>query len=317
MRAAVLNKFGSVDSVRIEEVDTPEPSEQEIQIQVHSAGVNPADWKICEGYFKDRMKHEFPITLGWDVSGVVSKVGKSVKNVKEGDPVLAYCRKNDVIHSGSFAEFICLDYRNIAHKPQNLTHTQAASIPLVSLTAWQSLFDSAHLKANEQVLIHAGAGGVGSFAIQFAKIKGAKVFTTASQKHHDYVKKLGADTVIDYTKEDFVQKVKSLTPQGVDVVYDCVGGKTLTSSYDIAKTGGRLVTIAGVVDNTLAEKRHIEANFVFVRPDGKELGEITKLIEAGKVFIPEIEEMGFDQVVPALKKVQEGHTQGKIVLRIR
>ena len=205
----------------------------------------------------------------------------------------------------------------MALKPQKLSYAQAASIPLCSLTAWQSLQDTAHIKKNEQVLIHAGAGGVGGFAIQFAKLAGAKVITTASQIHYDYVKKLGAETVIDYTKEDFVEKIKKLSPQGLDMIFDTVGGDTLKKSYDITKAGGRLVSIAGVVDNTLAQQKKIHADYIFVNPNGEELTHIAHLLDEGKLFPPHIEELPLNEVKTALHKSREGHTEGKIVLKIK
>lgn len=315
MKAAVIHGFDGLEKVLIEEIDIPTPQDNEVQIAVEYAGVNPVDWKICEGLLKNRMDYEFPIILGWDAAGKVSAKGKNVTHLKEGDSVFAYCKK-EIVHEGAYAEFICLNASHVVKKPKKISASQAASFPLSSLTAWQSLFDTAHLKAKDNVLIHAGAGGVGGFAIQLAKLMGAKVITTTSSSHHDYVKALGADEIIDYTKENFVEKIHALLPEGVDVVYDTVGGSTLKASYQAAKEGGRLVTIAGIIDQALAVQRHLEAEFVFVTPNGEELGQIAELIEKGKLVPPPIHEVPLEDAKSALRKSREGHTEGKIVLKI-
>ena len=315
MKAALIHSFEGSENVTIEEVATPIPKEHEVQIAVKYAGVNPVDWKITDGLLQTRMKHQFPIILGWDVSGEISQVGKEITHLKVGDPVFAYCRK-EIIHDGSYAEYICLAADNVIIKPKNITFAQAASVPLSALTAWQSLFDTAHLNSKEEILIHAGAGGVGGFAIQFAKLVGAHVITTTSAANFDYVKKFGADEIIDYVKENFVDAIHKKHPNGVDVVYDTVGGNTLQASYLAAKEGGRLITIAGVVDRTLTASHHLTADLYFVHPDGKELTKIASLLEEKKILPPHIQEMPFDSVVLALRKIREGHTQGKIVLKI-
>jgi len=315
MKAALIHSFEGIEKVTIEEVSIPMPKDNEVQIAIKYAGFNPIDWKIAEGLLKSKMEYQLPIILGWDAAGEISKIGKDVKNFKLGDPVFAYCRK-EIIRDGSFAEYICLPAQNVVRKPAKLTFAEAAAIPLSGLTAWQSLYDTAHLKSKEEVLIHAGAGGVGSLAIQMAKIAGAHVITTSSQANFDYVTLLGADEVIDYTKENFVEFIQKKHPKGVDVVYDTVGGNTLKESYQIAKEGGRLVTIAGIVDQALASKQHLMAEFVFVRPDGKELDKIAALIDEQRISPPRIQEIPFDEVLHGLRKSREGHIQGKLVLKI-
>ncbi|MCB1181062.1 MAG: NADP-dependent oxidoreductase [Chlamydiia bacterium] len=316
MKAAYITEFGGIDQIKIGELPIPEPKPTEVQIAVHYGGVNPIDWKICDGQIKHMMRHEFPVILGWDVAGVISAIGQKVTHLKEGDEIFAYCKKR-VIHDGSFADYICLDAENVLLKPKKCSFAQAACIPLSSLTAWQSLFDSVHLRPNERILIHAGAGGVGSFAIQFAKFSGAHVITTASSSNHDFVKKLGADEVIDYSRENFAQKIHALEPSGVDVVYDTVGGKTLAMSYECVKEGGRLVTIAGIVDQTLVRQHKLFADFVFVSPNAKELKRIATMIDACEIVPPPIQEVPFDQLSWALKKSYEGHIHGKLVIKIR
>lgn len=315
MKAALIHDFGGIEKVVVENIPIPTPQEDEIQIAVKCAGVNPIDWKITEGYLKEQLEHQFPITLGWDVAGTVSKVGKNVTQFKEGDAVYAYCRK-EIVHDGAFAEYICLQVKNVAFKPKSLSFEEAASVPLSALTAWQSLFDTAHLQKRQNVLIHAGAGGVGGFAIQFAKQAGAHVIATSSRNHFEYVKQLGADEIIDYTKESFVDSIHQKHPEGVDLVYDTVGGPTLNASYQAAKVGGRLITIAGMIDRVVAEKRKLLADFVFVHPDGEELKQIGALFDQRKIVPPQIEVVSFDNVQAALRKSREGHTKGKIILKL-
>jgi len=315
MKAIIIRTFGGPEVMEIAEVPTPEPQAGEVQIKVTYAGVNPVDWKIREGKLKERLPHEFPIILGWDVAGVISKVGANVSPQRIGEEVFAYARK-PIVQWGTYAEYICLDAQYVVRKPKALSLQQAASIPLAGLTAWQSLIEFAKIKPHDKVLIHAGAGGVGSMAIQFAKYCRAHVITTARSANHEYVRSLGADIAIDYTKVNFATKIKELFPQGVDVVFDTLGGKTLEASYPIVKRGGRLVSIAQPLDASLGEKFGIITGYVFVRPDGIHLKTIADLINSSKVSPPKIEEYPLERSAKALETVKEGHTQGKIVLRV-
>lgn len=306
----VIEEFGSSVQPLLKEVPKPTAQEGEVLIKVAYAGVNPVDWKIKEGIYKRGLPHEFPIILGWDVAGTVVEVGKNVKNFKVGDEVFAYVRK-PLIKWGAYAEYVTFDAQNVAKKPQGISFAQAAALPLVSLTAWQSLFDAAHLKKGETILIHAASGGVGSMAVQFAKNAGAKVIATASPKKHDYVKKLGADLVIDYHKENFADRLQG----SVDVVFDCVGGETFQKSLACLKKGGRIVSI---LQQNLpgAKEKGIEAHFVFVSPSGPQLHTIAQLIEQKKVVPPHVEEMDLKEAGAALNKLQAGKVLGKIVLKL-
>lgn len=315
MKAAVINQFNGIDKIEFVNLPEPEPKEGEILIEVSHAGVNPVDWKICDGLLKSRMEYQFPITLGWDVSGKVKTIGKNVHNFKKGDRVFAYCRK-EVIHEGAYAEYICLDAKQVSKIPPNLSFLEAASIPLACLTAWQSLFDTAQLKKEQTVLIHAGAGGVGGFAIQLAWYCGAHILTTASTSNHDYVEELGADETVDYTQESFVTRTEQFSPGGVDVVFDTVGGDTLKDSYQLVKKGGFLVTIAGIPDTALGDELGINTTFVFVKPSGEELDKIASLLEQKRLVPPKIQEIPFEDAKAALHKSKEGHVQGKLVLKI-
>lgn len=316
MKAIVIEQFGDTQQMKIATVADPEPQPNEVQIQTAYAGVNPVDWKIGEGYLRELLPHQFPIILGWDVSGKVTKVGKDVTNFKIGDEVFAYARKL-VVKWGTFAEYVCVDSKNVVPKPTKLSLKEAAAIPLVSLTAWQALVDFGKLKQGETVLIHAGGGGVGGIAIQLAKHLGAKVITTVSPRHSDYVKKLGADVIIDYTQGNFADKVKEAAPEGVDLVLDTVGDDALEASFALLKKGGRVASIRQQVDPASIANLGIKAGFVFVKPNGSQLKAIADLFETGKFIVPVIEEFPFEKAKEALDKVKEGHVQGKIVLKVK
>lgn len=316
MKAVVIKEFGGLDQVHLEDVPTPAPANGEVKIEVHYVSVNPVEWKISAGVLKDILPHQFPIVLGWDVSGVVVEVGEGVSNLQVGDEVYGYCR-GPTVHAGTFAEYCCFDANHVVLKPKNLSHGQAAAIPLVGLTAWQALFDVAKVRKGQTCLIHAGAGGVGSLAIPLAKWAGAKVATTASAKNHEYVRGIGADAAIDYQTTNFVDAVMAKHPEGVDFVFDCVGGQTLADSYRCVKKGGWVVSIVQPVDKALAAELGIHAANVFVRPDGQELLKIKELLENGTIPGPAITEMPLDHVVEALERVKTEHTRGKIVLKVR
>lgn len=315
MKAIVIDEFGGVDKLKLVDVPKPVPEPNEVLIEIFYTAVNPVDWKIREGYLKERLPHKFPLIPGWDAAGKIAAIGKNVHNFNIGDEVYAYCRK-PIVQFGTYAEFIAFDAENVAKKPKTLNFAEAAAIPLVGLTAWQALFDSAHLKSGETILIQGGAGGVGGMAIQFAKYAKAKVLTTASLAKHPYVKKLGADFAINY-KEGFVEEVKKIAPDGVDVLFDLIGGKTLMDSLPLIKPKGRQVGIVESLDPAIAAKYDISANYVFVRPNGKELTEIGKLIDEGKVVVPDIEEMALKDAAAAQEKSKQGHSQGKIVLKVK
>lgn len=274
--------------------------------------MNPVDWKIREGLLKERMPYAFPLILGWDAAGIITNIGKKVTQFKIGDQVYAYCRKS-TIQWGTYAEKIHIDASSIALKPKTLNFAAAASIPLAGLTAWQALFDIMKLKKDEEVLIHARAGGVGSLAIQFAKNTQAIVFSTSSEENIPYVKKQVHD---DYKKENFVEKILQLYPDGIDAVFDTVGGSTLTDSAKILKKGGRLVSLLGTLPKEISQNAGIKDHYLFVSPNGKELREITHWIDQGKVFPPRFEEMPLIKAAEAQEKLKKGLGGGKIVLEI-
>ena len=314
MRAMVIDQFGGADKLKMAEVPTPQAGSGEVLVKLSCAGVNPVDWKIREGMLEGLFPHGFPLILGWDAAGTVAAIGSAVSNSAVGDKVYAYCRKPEV-QWGAYAEFIALPAGHVAPMPANLSFAEAASVPLVSLTSWQSLFDVGGLQAGQTVLIHAGAGGTGGMAIQFAKQAGAIVFSTASAANHDYVRGLGADHLIDYRSENFVDAIKNVEPSGVDLAYVTASG-VIEDSLRAVRRGGRLVSIVEQPDAENARERGVEAAFHFVEPSGAQLRQITALIEAGTVKKLPIEELPLEEAADAHSKSEAGHIRGKIVLRI-
>jgi len=313
MKAIAIDEFGGRDKLQLMDLQVPEYSPEEILVKVRAAGVNPVDWKIREGYLKDLFPHEFPVILGWDAAGVVEGIGRKVTRFKEGDEIFAYCRKS-IVHGGSYADYIVLQEEHAALKPKNTTLEEAASIPLAALTAYQALFDAAKLNSDETVLIHAAAGGVGGFAVQLAKDRGAVVLATASARNEEYVRDLGASQVIDYTQADFVQVVRAQFSDGVDVVFDCVGGEVLEKSAVIVNQGGRLISI--VDDPTGVARTDIHKEFVFVAPNSAQLKELARMVEQErlKTHLSQALPFGLEEARKVHELSESGHTRGKMVL---
>ena len=313
MKALAINEFGGRDKLQLMELPVPEIRPGEILVKVKAAGVNPVDWKMREGYLKDLFPHEFPVILGWDAAGVVEKVGNGVTRFKKGDEIFAYCRK-PIVHGGAYAEYIVLEEEHSAIKPKNISFEEAASIPLAALTAYQSLFDAAKLQPEESILIHAAAGGVGGFGVQLAKDHGSIVWGTASGHNKKYVQDLGASEIVDYTQEDFRQAIRSHCPDGVDVVFDCVGGEVLQKSIDIVRQGGRLISI--VDDPTGLARSDVHKEFVFVAPNSAQLTELALMVEQGrlKTHLSQVFPFNQEEARKALELSESGHTRGKMVL---
>ena len=312
---------------------TPVMGINDVLVQIHAAGVNPLDSKIIDGEFKLLLPYPLPLILGHDMAGTVVQTGASVKRFKIGDEV--YARPADH-RIGTFAEFIAVNEHDVAIKPKNLTMEEAASIPLTALTAWQTLVEKAGLKAGEKVLIHAGSGGVGVFAIQLAKHLGATVATTTSSANIPLVKSLGADIVIDYKKDDF-EKILS----DYDVVLNTLGADTLFKSLKVLKSGGRLISISGPPDPSFAKeaglswllkivmrllsykirknakRRKVHYSFVFMKANGAQLQQITNLIDSG-VMRPVVDRIfPFESTKEAMEYVKTGRAKGKVVIKLR
>ncbi|TCW49936.1 alcohol dehydrogenase [Bacillus thuringiensis] len=332
MKAMIIDKYGKVP-MRMAEVPTPEINEYEVLAEIHAASINPIDFKIRDGKVKMLLKYEMPLILGNDFSGVIVKVGSKVTRFKVGDEIYARPKKNKI---GTFAEYIAIHEDDIALKPENLSFEEAASIPLVGLTSYQALHDIMHLQKGQKILIHAGSGGVGTFAIQLAKIMGATVTTTASEAGSDLVKSLGADEIINYKTENFEEILKDY-----DAVFDTIGGTTLEKSFNIIKSGGNIVSVSGMPNArfgkefgsgffktllfslvskklTALEKKHnAQYSFLFMKPSGDQLRTIANYIEAGKIK-PVIDRVfPFEDTQKAMEYSEAGRAKGKIIVKIK
>jgi NADPH:quinone reductase-like Zn-dependent oxidoreductase len=306
MKAIVIHEYGGPEVLKYEDIPQPEPKDNQLLIRVIAAGVNPVDGMIRSGMFKGN--RAFPIILGGDVAGVVEKVGSKITKFKVGDPVFAYVSLDN---SGGYAQYALVTEREAAPKPKSLTYVEAAAVPIVAMTAWQALVDTAKLNANQTVLIHGGSGGVGSFAIQIAKTRGAKVIATASTANQDFLKQLGADVAIDYTKQKFEDVAKN-----VDVVLDSIGRDTLARSYGVVKKGGIIVSLVARPDQFELEKHEIRGDALSVDPNSEELAEIGKLIDDKKIKVIVSQTFPLSEAIRAQEQVATGHTRGKIVLKI-
>ncbi|GHD36130.1 MULTISPECIES: NADP-dependent oxidoreductase [Streptomyces] len=334
MRAFTVNRYGKTGN-ELQAADVPRPAmgEHDVLVEVHAAGVNVLDAKIRDGEFKLILPYRLPLILGNDVAGVVVRVGARVRKFKPGDEVYARPDKGRI---GTFAEFIAIHEHDLAAKPKHLTMTEAASVPLVGLTAWQALIEIAGLKKGQKVFIHAGSGGVGTFAIQLAKHLGATVATTTSAGNIDLVTSLGADVVIDYRQDDFETVLHDY-----DVVVNSLDDATLMKSLRVLKPGGKLISISGPPDPSFAreigkpwilrpvmrvlshrirkaaKRRGISYSFLFMRASGDQLREITSLIDSG-IIRPVMDRVfPFESTNEAMAYVEKGRTKGKVVIKVK
>ncbi|QWG21606.1 NADP-dependent oxidoreductase [Bradyrhizobium sediminis] len=333
MKAFILDKYKKSGALRFGDMPEPALEDDDVLVEIHAAGLNPLDSKIRDGAFKPLLPYRPPFILGHDMAGIVARVGSKVRRFKVGDEVYARPRDGRV---GTFAESISISEADLALKPKNLTMEEAASIPLVGLTAWQALIERASLRKGQKVLIHAGSGGVGTFAIQLAKHLGATVATTTSTANVEMVRSLGADVVIDYKKQDF-EKVLS----GYDVVLNSLDGDTLQKSLSVLKPGGKLISISGPPDPDFAmaqglnwvlrqvllllslgvrrkaKRRGVNYSFLFMRANGEQLGQIASLIEAG-IIRPVMDRIfPFEATNEAMAYIETGRSKGKAVIKIR
>ena len=332
MKAALIDRYGSNEVVRVGDLAVPTMGDADLLVRVHAASVNPLDTKVRDGKLKTLLKYRFPLVLGNDLSGVVSDVGARVTRFKKGEAVYARLDKDRI---GAFAEFAVVREGAAALKPANATFEEAASLPLVALTAWQALVEIGKLSANQRVLIHAGSGGVGSVAIQLARHLGATVFTTVGQRNVELVKRLGADVPIDYRSARFEDVATDC-----DVVLDSAGGETLVRSFECVKAGGVVVSIGSTPSAafarswglnpiivlaisvmsrkaTAAARRHnARYEYLFMRADGEQLREITRLVEGG-VIKPLVDKIfPLEQVRDALAYSESGRATGKVVIEV-
>ncbi|SER81223.1 NADP-dependent oxidoreductase [Salipaludibacillus aurantiacus] len=311
MKAIMIDNYGSRQELKEKEIDTPSINESQVLVELYATSINPIDWKVREGYLKEMLPFDFPIILGWDAAGVVTETGSRVTNFKVGDRVFS---RPDTTREGTYAEYAAVDSHLLAHMPEEMSFEEAAAIPLAGLTAWQCLTEFKSIKEGGHVLIHAGAGGVGNFAIQIAKNMGAYVTTTASGKNADFLYSLGADNVIDYKNEDF-----SETLSNVDFVLDAVGGEVQSKSYRVLKQDGTLVSIVEPPSEEEAGTHNVHAHFHWLEPDGGQLQKLADLYEQEKV--KPVVGTTFDFNEKSLQEAhalsESTHARGKIVIQIK
>ncbi len=332
MKAFLLDRYGKSQPLRMADLPEPELREDEVLVKVCAASVNVLDSKIRSGEFKLLLPYKTPFVLGHDVAGVVVRVGSGVQNFRQGDEV--YARPDD-LRIGTFAEFVAVKESALALKPTTLTMEEAASLPLIALTAWQALVEKGNLKKGQKVFIQAGSGGVGSFAIQLAKHLGATVATTTSASNMSWVKELGADFVIDYRQNDFEGTLKDY-----DLVLNSQDGTTLKKSLNILKPGGKLISISGPPDPAFAEaikanwvvkqvmrllswetrkkakQRGVDYSFLFMKANGNQLREIAKLVETGAIRPVVDKVFSFAATNDAMSYVEHGRAKGKVVIKV-
>lgn len=319
MDAIVIAKFGGPEVLSLQEVDKPEPGPGELLVKVHACGINPVDAKIRKGGLS--LPFSFPLILGYDVSGVVEAAGEGVEDYKPGDAVFY---SPELTRPGAYAEYHVVPERLAALKPDGLTHLEAASLPIAACTAWQALFDRAGVQSGDVVLIHGGAGGVGSMAVQLASWAGCEVIVTAGRENRSFVEEMGADLVIDYNNSDFVARVLEATDgDGADVVLDTVGGDVFIRSFGAVAANG---TVVSIVSETFADQplsslrpaffKNADACFHFFQRDRATLDDVARLVERGFVEPVVDEVVGFGEVARAHERMQSGHGRGKVVLEI-
>jgi len=309
MKAVRIHNYGGPEVLRFEDAPRPTPGSGELLIKVHAAAVNPVDGKIRAGYMKEIVPFVLPFIPGWDVSGVVETTGSGATKFKKGDEVYA---RTDLSRNGAYAEYIVVKEAEAALKPRSVDHLHSAAIPIVASTAWQALFDHAALGNEQRILIHGAAGGVGSFAVQLAKWKGAYVIGTASTENQAFLRELGVDQAIDYEKARFDDVVHN-----VDVVFDTIGGDTRERSWKVVKKGGILVSIVGPPPSVDEAAKHgVRSAFFLAQTNASQLAEIAKLVDSGKVY-PIVETvLPLAEARRAHELTEKGHARGKIVLKV-
>lgn len=311
MKAIVIDQYGGIEELKEREVGRPEINDDQVLLEIHATSINPIDWKLREGYLKEMLPFEFPIILGWDAAGVVVETGGNVTDFQVGDRVFT---RPLTTRQGTYAEYVPVEEHLLAKMPDAMSFEEGAAIPLTGLTAWEGLVEIARVKEGDKVLIHAGAGGVGTFAIQIAKSFGAYVATTASAKNEGLLRSLGADQVIDYKNEEFSEILSDF-----DIVLDTVGDEVRTKSFGVLKKKGKLVSIIEPPSEGEEEKYDAEIGYFFLEPDGAKLQKLADLYESGqlKAIIGETFEFTEKGLKNAHKISETQHAQGKLVVKIK
>ncbi|MFC0643944.1 NADP-dependent oxidoreductase [Cellulomonas phragmiteti] len=307
MRAITYDRYGGSDVLQL--TDRPEPrlGPDSVLVRARAASVNPVDWKVRAGYLDALMDVQFPVVPGWDVAGVVERVGQDATEFEVGDEVYGYVRR-DWVHGGTFAELVAAPVRTLARKPASLTFEEAAAVPLAGLTAYQSI-ERAGVHAGQTVLVHAAAGGVGQFAVQILRARGARVVGTASARNHDHLRGLGAEPV-EYG-DGLVDRVRALAPDGVDVVLDYGADDLVGTTRALLADGG---TVASIVE--AAARTELGGHLVWVRPSTADLDALTRLIDDGAVKVDVAQVFDLADTAAAHDLVAEGHVRGKVVVRV-
>mgnify|MGYP001560062649 CR=1 FL=1 len=318
MRGIYYNEFGPAEVLKIGDLPMPEPAADEVLVKVACAGVNPIDRRLRGGELQDFFTREWPLTPGWDFAGRIVKVGGDVKGWKPGDDIVGLAFTWH-LHHGTYAEYVPVKAVSIAAKPAEIPFHIAAALPLVSLTAWESLAEYAELKPGQSVLIQAGAGGLGSAAITIARHLGAKIYTTTRTENFDYVRSRGADYPIDYTKEDYVAVIKAREPGGIDVILESLlVDVPVKADISLVKPGGTVVYMNNEPpDMPEIARNHIKTKFLHHRPDGESLGRLMKLYQQGKLALLPVEVLPLEKAVEAHKRSESGRTHGKLVLKVQ
>jgi len=306
MKAVVAHEYGAPEVLKFEEVPRPEPNEDEALVRVIASSVNPADPLTLSGKYAREFGTHLPLIPGYDIAGVVEKTGANVTKLKVGDAVYGY-----PTFGGGWGDYVAVKESEVAAKPKSLNFVESAAVPMGALTAWQALIDVAKIQPGQTVLIHGGSGGVGNFAIQIAKARGARVIATASTANQDLLKQLGADVAVDYTKTKFEDVARD-----VDAVLDPVGKETLARSYDVVKKGGIVMSLVARPDPVELKKHGIRGAGISVHPDAEDLAEIAQLIDAGKIKPTVTQVLPLSEAITAEQQAATHHTRGKVVLKI-
>jgi NADPH:quinone reductase-like Zn-dependent oxidoreductase len=315
MQAIAIERFGGPEQLAV--VDLPEPRvpPDALLIRARAAAVNPVDAKIRAGGLAERFPCFFPLVPGWDMAGVVERTGPAVRGFAPGDEVIAYCRK-DFIQEGTYAELVSVRARQAAQKPGSLSFEEASGLPLVGLTAYQAIYDALELQPGETLLVNRAGGGVGCLAVQLGRIVGAHVIAVASAGKHSLMRELGAAECVDYREADPLAVVREAHPEGIDAVFDVIGGETLSRSGEVVRRGGRVVSIIQPPDAEAFARQEISSFYVFVLPDGDELRALATLAEGGELIVPVDRTLPLGEARAAHGLIEEGHVTGKLVLTI-
>ena len=308
MKAVRVHQYGGREVLSIDEIPVPEIGPDEVLVRVVAASINPVDWKVRAGYLAQMIPHQMPLTLGWDVSGVVAAVGSQATQWQVGDAVYS---RPDLARNGTYAEFVAIRAHECARKPRIISHVEAASLPLAGITAWEAMMDTAQVQAGQRVLVHAGSGGVGSLAIQLVKAAGATVVATASGRNRALVESLGVDQFVDYTTTTLLEGVEP-----VDAVFDTIGGEVQEASWSLLKPGGIQVSIISPPDEARAAAMGVRAGFVFIGPNAPVLDKLAGMVDGGRLRPIVGAEFALEDIAQAHALSESGRAVGKIVLYV-